>query len=104
MLLGMLFQVVYKPLAQLEAAEAHAWYCQPDVGMGEEFLAELERTNGFVARNPHLYPCVEQEIRRANLRRFPYSLFYVIGDRVVNVLSCFHQHRNPRSRGDWSKP
>jgi hypothetical protein len=30
--------------------------------------------------------------------RFPYALFYVIDDNVVNVLSFFHQHRDPKTR------
>jgi len=55
----MLFQVIYKPLAQIEASEAYQWYGQPHIGMGNVFLDELERTNGFIARNPLLYSCVE---------------------------------------------
>ena len=94
----MLFQVVYKPLAQIEASEAYQWYEQPHISMGNAFLDELERTNGFIADNPHLYSCVEAEMRRANLNRFPYSLFYVIDGDTVNVLSCFHQHREPKTR------
>jgi len=94
----MLYQVVYKPLAQIEASEAYHWYGQPHIGMGNAFLDELERTNGFIANNPHLYTSVESELRRANLNRFPYSLFYVIDGDTVNVLSCFHQHREPQTR------
>ena len=44
------------------------------------------------------YSCVEAEMRRANLNRFPYSLFYVIDGDTVNVLSCFHQHRESKTR------
>ncbi len=94
----MLFQVIYKPLAQIEVAEAFQWYEQPHIRMGNDFLDELERTSGFIASNPHLYACVEAEIRRANLSRFPYSLFYVIDGDAVNVLSCFHQHREPKTQ------
>jgi hypothetical protein len=94
----MQYVVVYKPLAQIEAAEAYQWYGQPHIGMGGAFLDEFERTNSFIAGNPHLYACVESEIRRANLNRFPYSLYYVIDGETVNVLSCFYPHREPKSR------
>lgn len=97
--LGLVFQVVFKPPAQLEATEAFEWYAQSHINMGEAFAAEVERTSGFLSRNPYLFPKVEQEVRRANLDCFPYSLFYVIDDDVVSVLSCFHQHRDPKSRG-----
>jgi plasmid stabilization system protein ParE len=97
--LGMVFQVIFKPLAQLEATEAFDWYAQSHINMGDAFSTEVERTSGFLSRNPYLYPKIEEEVRRANLDRFPYSLFYVIDDEVVSVLSCFHQHRDPKSRG-----
>jgi plasmid stabilization system protein ParE len=66
--------------------------------MGRDFLNELERVERFIRMNPLLYPRVEQEIHRANLRRFPYSLFYVVDGGTVFVLSCFHQHRDPKNR------
>ena len=91
------FEVNFTPWAQLEASEAYTWYCQDHIRLGDAFIDELERTSNFLVRNPFLYPCVEQEVRRANLDRFPYSLFFVIDTQTVNVLSCFHQHRDPRS-------
>ena len=94
----MSFTLIFKPLAEAEVAEAFAWYSQPDIGMGVEFLDELERIERFIRFNPLLYPRVEADIRRASLRRFPYSLFYVIDDDQVQVLSCFHQHRDPKDR------
>jgi plasmid stabilization system protein ParE len=96
----MAFNVIFKVLAQIEVAEAYQWYRQPDIQMGDAFLFELERTSSFLASNPYLYPKVEQDLRRAHLNRFPYALFYVIDGETVNVLSCFHQHRDPESRGD----
>lgn len=76
----MSFTLIFKPLAEAEVAEAFAWYSQPDIGMGAEFLDELERIERFIRFNPLLYPRVEEDMRRASLRRFPYSLFYVIDD------------------------
>ena len=63
--------------------------------MGATFLEQLGRTTGFLTSNPHLYLCVEQDLRRANLNQFPYSFFYVIDGDAVNVLSCLHPNRDP---------
>ena len=87
--------LVFKPLAEAEIAEAYAWYAQPEIDVGRDFIADLERVERFIRMNPLLYPRVEGDIRRANLRRFPYSLFYVVDGETVSVLSCFHQHRDP---------
>ena len=91
----MSFGLVFKRLAETEIAEAFAWYDQNEIDQGSAFLVELERVERFVRLNPLLYPKVEGEVRRANLRRFPYSLFYVVDGDVIAVLSCFHQHRDP---------
>jgi plasmid stabilization system protein ParE len=87
--------LVFKPLAEAEIAEAFAWYAQPEIDKGRDFIADLERVERFIRMNPSLYPRVEGDIHRANLRRFPYSLFYVVDGETVSVLSCFHQHREP---------
>ncbi|HKX42606.1 MAG TPA: type II toxin-antitoxin system RelE/ParE family toxin, partial [Burkholderiaceae bacterium] len=79
----MSFTLVFKPLATAEIEEAYSWYSQAEIGKGAEFLNELARIEYFIRLNPLLYPRVEAEIRRAGLRRFPYSLFYVVEGGTV---------------------
>ena len=90
--------VRYKPAAAAEVAIAIGWYGQPNINQAAAFVRELERTETHLASHPQLYQYVEAEIRRAVLRRFPYSLFYVIENDVVIVLACMHQRQAPRSR------
>jgi hypothetical protein len=71
----MAYLLAFKLLAQAEVSEAFAWYSQPLINRGDAFLTELERTSGFLARNPYLYAKVDGEVRCAHLNRFPYSLF-----------------------------
>jgi plasmid stabilization system protein ParE len=94
----------FKRLAEAEIAEAFAWYNQDGIEKGAAFLAELERVERFIRLNPLLYPKVEGDIHRANLRRFPYALFYVVDGDTISVLSCFHQHRDPLIGGSDADP
>ena len=91
----MIVRLEFKRLAEAEIAEAFDWYDQDGIENGAAFLAELERVERFIRLNPLLYPKVEGDIHRANLRRFPYALFYVVDGDTISVLSCFHQHRDP---------
>ena len=95
----MAFTVIFKPLAQLDVDEAYGWYQQDHIKMGAVFLDQLGRTSGFLSSNPYLYPCVVEDLRRANLNLFSYSLFYVIEGDAVSVLACLHHHRDPKQ---WS--
>jgi hypothetical protein len=35
-------------------------------------------------------------LRRARLKKFPYSLFFLIEDDTITVVACFHSSRDPR--------
>ncbi len=94
------YSVRYTSAAAAEIGNAIAWYGNPDVGQSTAFVQELERTEAHLRSRPELYQRVEGEIRRAVLRRFPYSLFYVIENEVILVLACMHHHQKPRSRKD----
>jgi len=43
-----------------------------------------------ISDNPRQCPAVFKNVRRALLRRFPYSLFFVVEDEAVIVIACFH--------------
>lgn len=96
----MAFSVRYKPLAATEVENAIRWYSDPNVNQGAGFVTELERAEARIASHPELYQRVEGDVRRAVLRRFPYSLFYIVQGDVVLVLACMHHHQKPRSQND----
>jgi plasmid stabilization system protein ParE len=63
-------------------------------GLANEFYAELRFLMLAAAERPEQFSVRERDIRRANLRRFPYHLFRVVGD-VVRVLIVRHHSRHP---------
>jgi plasmid stabilization system protein ParE len=93
-------RVSYKPAAVAEIDEAFQWYERERPGLGLEFLSEIARVERHLAATPELYQRVEDELRRAILRRFPHGLFYLIEDGSVVVLACMHLHRDPATRLD----
>ena len=94
----MRFAVRYQPAAAAEVANAITWYAQPEINQASAFVRELERTEAHLRANPELYQRIEDGIRRAVLRRFPYSLYYLIERSDVIVLACMHHHRKPKTR------
>jgi len=90
------------PEAEDELTEAALWYEDRREGLGLEFLEEAERTFQAIETNPQSYQEVHLDIRRATLRRFPYSVFYVIDRDTVGVLAVHHNSRDPR-RWKWRR-
>ena len=48
-----------------------------------------------MSANPWQFPVVFKNVHRALLRRFPYSLFFILEDETLLVIACFHASRDP---------
>ena len=77
-------------------ADAFDWYEDRVPGLGSDFLLCVDAVFSAILRSPQRYPQVHQRARRAVMRRFPYSVFFVEDDQRVVVLSVFHAKRNPK--------
>ena len=63
--------------------------------LAQELYTELRHFMVKAADEPESFSIRERDIRRANLRRFPYHfLFRVVGDKV-RILVVRHHHRHP---------
>jgi plasmid stabilization system protein ParE len=87
--------LVLREVAFGDIDAAVGWYESKEPGLGGRFLDEVERTLALIVENPGAYPVVENTIRRAVVRTFPYSVFYVVEDAGVVVLAVFHQAMSP---------
>jgi toxin ParE1/3/4 len=89
------FQLNVRPEAEAETQEAAQWYEQQSPGLGPAFLEVVEHTLHSVQKHPFRFPLVHGDIRRALLKRFPYSVFFRLQSTEVRVLAVMHQARNP---------
>jgi plasmid stabilization system protein ParE len=90
------FTVVFTQAARAELIEAQDWYEGEANGLGRRFRDSINVLVERVSANPRQFPIVFKSVRRALLRRFPYSLFFVLEDETVLVIACFHASRDPR--------
>ena len=64
--------------------------------LANEFYAELRLLMQEAATRPKSFSIREGDIRRANLKRFPYHfLFRIVGDDAVRILVVRHHGRHP---------
>lgn len=90
-------RVYLSSAAQQDVATAKEWYAEqlvPDLDL--RFQHELEQALKKIESFPAGFQIVHRDIRKTNLHRFPYSVFYHSrGDRLY-VLAILHQARHPR--------
>ena len=90
-----MFTVIFTPAASAELVDAQDWYETEAGGLGRRFRQAVDASAGRMSASPEQFPVVFKNVRRARLRTFPYSLFFVVDDDTLFVIACFHASRNP---------
>ena len=80
--------------------EASRFYESVANGLGPDFLEDVQRVIDALCEYPELGRPVGRGLRRALLRKFPYSLFYAVDSDEILVVAVAHQRRRP---GYWRK-
>ena len=84
----------------MELIEAQDWYEKEAPGLGRRFREAVDALVERMSANPRQFPIVFKNLRRALLRRFPYSLFFAVEGQTLVAIACFHASRDP---SQWQK-
>ena len=95
-----MYPVIFTQAARGELIEAQDWYEGEANGLGRVFRQAIDALVDRISENHRQFPTTFKTVRRALLRRFPYSLFFVVEDEALIVIACFHASRDP---SHWQK-
>lgn len=93
----MAYQLILQEEAIEDARNAYAWYEDQLPGLGEDFLAELDKVFEKLKQHPQHYGFVFDDFRDVRTNRFPYLLVFKIEGRKVYINSIKHSKRKPAS-------
>ena len=97
----MSYRIAFLGIAEDEVDDAVEWYAAKKSNLSAEFVFALDDLLQYIAENPKLFPIVHNDMRRANLSNFDYSIIFEIHEpNVVLVLAVAHQKQNPKR---WMK-
>jgi len=88
-------KLIINPFAEVDIKDSKEYYDLEQDGLGDKFVEDVEGTLERIKQNPMQYPKVKMDMRKAGLKKFPYGIFYVFRDSVINILSVFNFSRNP---------
>lgn len=84
------------PGARQDFDEATDWYNEQDESVKVRFVEAVNSAFGQILRSPLSFPVVHgSNVRQAQIRRFPYTIFFTIQPDRILVYSVFHTSRNP---------
>jgi len=81
--------------ALFELEEAAEYYDKSNPGLGDELYEEVETALTFIAEFPEASPKAISDIRRRNLKRFPYYLIYRARNVEIVVGAVGHGRQKP---------
>ena len=82
-------------IAQQELDEAVEWYNQQALGLGLEFLDELDDSIKLILVFPEISEKILEDIRRFMINRFPYGIIYSIDGDYIVIIAIAHLRRKP---------
>ena len=85
----------YHPQARRELKNAAAHYNAERLGLGDEFLAEVDAAANVVESYGAAMAIWHQDVRVVKLNRFPYGIYYRVIGETARVLTVKHLHRAP---------
>ena len=96
----MSYRLRIQDAADLDIAEAIAYYERARVGLSFDFELCLEEGYSDILRAPLGYQIKYRNVRVKFIRRFPYGIHYLMEGEDIFIIAVFHQSRNPRN---WFK-
>jgi plasmid stabilization system protein ParE len=81
-------------LVRVDFQSAYDWYEAKQPGLGAEFVDDFRRAYFRPRQTPLIYSTRFSNVRRLNLERFPYGIFYVVKSDEIQVLGILHVSRD----------
>ncbi len=91
----MLNKVKFAKDASYEFRKSVEWYESRAHGLGLTFTDEIDSTIERIQLNPDFYQRVTENIRKIQVNKFPYSVYYTTEDDTLVILRIFHNKRKP---------
>jgi hypothetical protein len=92
--------IAFLPEADQEMTEAALYYQSQAIGLGMDYLFEVEHAVHSIETSPYTWPILQGDLRRRLIRRFPYGVLYKIESEEIIIVAIAHLRKKP---GYWKK-
>ena len=83
--------------AQEDLDDAFQWYEDQEPELGKEFIRCIDAKIAELNRHPLHHQVVQSDqVRRALINRFPFSIYFVNEEELITIFAILHQRRSPK--------
>lgn len=90
--------IIFHPDVEQEVKASYFWYQKQALGLGGDYLNELESAYQAITELPRTWPKFQFGFRRFLLSKFPFSVIYQYKENTVFIVAVMHNSRKP---GYW---
>jgi len=91
----MKYKVIVRPEAEDDLKATFSWYEDKRIGLGYDFLLQVDAGINFINRNPEIHPIEYKGTRKHLIKRFPYKIIYLVEEEEIIILAVIHGKRRP---------
>lgn len=91
----MIYRLAPSERAMVDVENAFVWYQSQRIGLGWEFVGDVEDAYRRIQIMPLAGRVVHRNIRLGRLSRFPYAVYYRLIGETIEIRRCMHERRNP---------
>ena len=95
-----MLSIISHPDIEHEVKASYEWYQNQAVGLGDDFLTELEAAYQAIIELPNAWPKFQNGFRRFLLSKFPFSIIYRFNKKEIYIVAVMHNSRKP---GYWNE-
>ena len=89
----MVYDLIIRPEAEKDLSEIFLWYEDKRIGLGFDFLLQVDAGLRYIARNSMTHEIIYKSVRIHLTKRFPYKIIYLVKGKKVIVLAVLHVRR-----------
>ena len=91
----MMWPLVYRQEARIEFDEALDFLERRSPGSGVELIRHLQTSLDRISANPEMFAVALGDVRRANVKKTSYAIYFRITPGSIDIISIFHSSRYP---------
>jgi plasmid stabilization system protein ParE len=96
----MRYRHLYDPIALMEYKDAVSWYAAGSEKAANNLIKEVKEKIKVICNDPLRYRNTYKKFRETSLKKYPYSIVYLIDESAATVIiiSVYHHKRNPKGK------
>ncbi len=88
-------RLIYHPHAEAEVIESARYYEHRVPTLGAQFLDAVDSAVGVILDAPERWRVIKADVRRYQMPRFPFAVYYRVYSDHLRVLAVTHHSRHP---------